>query len=397
MDKHRVAGYRIIEFSHHSRESLRQIAQCLVPHEKDILDGWVMRQCEVWEPPGFSRDELTAVFARLLRSILSCLNSDNLDSGFDDLSEAGAELAARKFPFEALVVSVHFLEESYLPYVLDCMRGLVQERLIAMDEFLHAAIATIATSYFNSHRRELLEQVEVGRLIQEGLMAHIPRESCDLEIAHIYLSAHESARLGGDFLDHFTLENGCSAFLIGDLAGHGLDAAADSVTIRSLYRGFMRENADPANALGRLNDVLVAELKSGLFATALAIAYELNGEFSIVNAGHCYPIVCDGMSRLCEISGTVLALEKGTEYAASRFVLPPGGVLVAYTDGLIEARNSSREFFGEERVMQIISEMQGVSPRAIADTLVDHSLRHAGGKFVDDVAVLIIKRKKAEP
>lgn len=397
VDKHRVAGYRIIEFSHHSREYLKQIANCLVPRENDILDGWVARQCEAWEPPGFSRDELRAVFGRLLRSILFCLSSNNLESGFDDLSEAGAELAERKFPFEALVVSVHFLESSYLPYILDCVKGLAQERLIAMDEFLHAAIATIATSYFNSYRRELLEQVEVGRLVQEGLMARIPRETCDLEIAHIYLSAHESARLGGDFLDHFNLGNGCSAFLIGDLAGHGLDAATDSITIRSLYRGFMHENADLADAFGRLNNVLAAELKSGLFATALAIAYELNGVFSMVNAGHWYPIIFDGAAHLCEVPGTVLALEKGTKYTASRFILPPGGMIVTYTDGLIEARNESREFFGEERVMSIIEDMHNDSPRDIADTLIDQSLRHAGGKFIDDVAILIIKRKKSEP
>lgn len=392
MKKHDIAGYRIIEFSLASKEALRAIAECLIPHRDEILSEWVRRQCDVWEPPNLDRQDLLEVFADILDNILNCMRSRKLELCIDELEIAGTHLAGRKFPFEALVVSVHFLEESYLPFILQCDRGQAQERLIAMDEFLHAAIAAIATSYFEAYRRELLDQAEVGRLVQEGLLPDIPRRTADLEIAHTYISARERARLGGDFLDYFTMNEGGAGFIIGDLAGHGIEAAADSIMLRSLFRGFLREREDLSDAMGRLNRVLMTELKSGLFATALAISYR-DGKISLVNAGHPFPVLCNSHARLLELGGTALAVDSGSCYGNTEFELEPGGVIVAYTDGLIEARSEEGEYFGEERVAECVADMRSRSARAIVECLVDRSLRHTGGRFADDVAVLVIKRR----
>lgn len=391
MDAYRRAGYRILEFSPKRKETLRQIAARLIPHQGEVLNAWVSQQWDVWQPPGLGREDLHKVFGDLLGGILRALDSGRLEACMSELAEAGSDLASRQFPFEALVISVHFLEKSYMPFLLDPPPPDPGEWLVGMDEFLHAALASVATAYFDAHRRELLEQAEVGRLVQEGLLAQIPGRTADLEVAHVYISAREKARLGGDFLDSFSIGPRGVVFMIGDLSGHGLEAAADSVMLRSLFRGFMIENPDLPEAMRRLNRVLESELEPGHYATALAVDYQMSGDLEMVCAGHPFPVLCDGDCRQLELGGPALAIDADSNYASDLIQLRPGAVFVAFTDGLSEAR-AGGELFGEDRVVAAVASLSNAPARAIAEHLIDESLRHAGGRFDDDVAVLVLKR-----
>jgi len=394
MESSKLAGYRIIRFSDRTRRTLQAIAGCLSPRHEDILDRWLRAQYEAWVPPGMTEEDLRELFGDVMARIFSRLGAGEIEECLAELEESGAQLAGRQFPFEALIISLHFFEESYMPEMLSACSGMERQWLVAMDEFLHAALAAMATSYFESYRRDLMDRAEVGRIVQEGLMAAIPRRSSDLEIAHIYISAREQAKLGGDFLDSFQVDGQGIGFLIGDLSGHGLEAVSDSVTLRSLFRGFMRENPDSADAMGRLNRFLEAELGADQFATALAATYDGLGGLSIVSAGHPHPVIIDnGKPRLVEVGGMALGVSPDTRYSPSPAHLPQGGVFVGYTDGLIEARIQGAEQFGEQRVMKAIVDMSDAGVRAIAEHLVDSALRHAGGRFADDVAVLVIRRR----
>ena len=394
-EKHRFAGYRIIEFSPVSRDVLQGVAELLLPNQEDILEGWIRLQWNTWQPPGLTRAGLKEVFNGLLENILKCLHSRSIELCVDYLEQSGRDLASKHFPFEALIFSIHFLEQSYMPFVLTADVLKTRERMVAMDEFLHATLAALATAYFEAYKKELLDQVEVGRIVQEGLLADIPTSAVDLEIAHVYISAREQAQLGGDFLDYFTIDSNGVAFVIGDLSGHGLEAAADSVMLRSLFRGFMCENPDLTEAMARVNSVLWKELKPGQFATALAIAYDISGRLSLVSAGHPYPVLCDKECRLHPVTGTALAIFNETDYCVSEARLKPGGVFVAYTDGIEEARNGG-VMFGEDRIVEAVAAKRNISARGIAEHLIDEALRFAGGKFKDDVAVLVLKRRESK-
>ena len=392
LDDYRFAGYRIAEFSPASKEALHEIADRLIPFDAQIINKWVAQQYKAWQPPGFTKENLTEMFGQMLQSMLRRMHNRELELCILELEDIGSNLAKRHFPFEALVISIHFLEESYMPYLLNNPSPTAQNWLIRMDEFLHAVLAALATAYFSEYRRELLNEAEVGKIVQEGLLADIPRHASDLEIAHIYLSAREQAKLGGDFLDFFEIDDSSSAFFIGDLSGHGVEAAADSVMLRSLFKGFMRENPNMVDAMSRLNTVLETDLKPGLFATALAITYQLPGHLSLVSAGHPYPVLCDDECRLLELSGPALAIIPSAAYSIGTIELKPGSVFAAYTDGLLEARVPRGEIFGEQRILSAVSESKGTSARNIAENLLDTALRFAGGTFTDDVALLVLKR-----
>ncbi len=378
MNRYRFAGYRLLEFSLSSKSSLQEVAGILLPHTQEILDGWIALQCAAWEPPNFTREGLRGIFGEVLNKLLTCMSRRELELCISELEDVGVTLARRQFPYEALIMSLHFLEESYMPILL--ARAVDRTRLlIAMDEFLHAALAAIATSYFESFRKELLDQAEVGQIVQESLLADIPKRSADLDIASIYISAAERARLGGDFLDFFEIRPGRIAFVIGDLSGHGIEAAADSLTLRALFRGFTREDLDIGSAMSRLNRVVDAELGSDQFATALAITYGPAGKLTLVNAGHPSPVLKNAEPALLELPGMALAIDPSCTYQTYEANLEPGGVLVAYTDGVIEARSGGR-LFGEHRVLELVGQMSDAPPRAIAERIVDEALRHAGRK-----------------
>lgn len=388
----RYSGYKLIEFSSTTRTALSEVADRLIPREKEILGGWMSRQYKTWKTPEINDGDLRQIFAHMLSNILSCLHSQELESCIKDLEKTGAELANRNFPFEALLISIHFLEESYVPFLLTTPSDNQRKWLLTMDEFVHVVLAAMATAYFEAYRKELLAQAEVGQIVQESLLAEIPSSSGDLEVAHAYLSAREQAQLGGDFLDSFNINNNTTAFLIGDLSGHGVEAAADSLMLRSLFRGFMREQPDLVQVMVRLNKVLEEELNLEQFATALAVVYEQPGQLKIVNAGHPFPILCGEQCCLLNTTGTALSISSRPKFSVVNEKLPPGGVFVAYTDGVTEARRKN-DMFGEERLLELVTSLRNAPADAIVDGIINETYQHSQGKFRDDVAILVLKRK----
>ncbi len=384
-------GYRIVEFSRTDKEALKEVAQRLIPHETEIVEDWILLQFSAWRPPGLSREDLRQLFGSLFHDMLACMKIGELELCISHLEEAGADLAHRNFPYEALIISLHFLEESYLQFLLEPQSERTLGWLLGMDEFLHAALAAIATSYFQAQRKDLLVEAEVGRIVQEGLLPDIPRRVLDLEVASIYLPSGERTKIGGDLVDIFEVDDGKAAFIVGDVSGHGLEAATDAVTIRSLFRGFIRENLDLTDCMLRLNRALAAELAPGQFATALAGIYDAVGSLQLISAGHPSPVLCDSGCRLLELRGIVLAVDKEPAYRTSEIELHKDAVFLSYTDGLIEAR-SERDFFGEKRVVSVIEDVRNAPARAIVEHLRDEALRFSNGKLSDDMAILAIKR-----
>lgn len=118
-----------------------------------------------------------------------------------------------------------------------------------------------------------------------------------------------------------TLGRGRIGFIIGGFSGHGIEAAFDLVMLRSLFRGFMREDPDLSNAMTRLNRVLLSKLDSSQFATALAGVYDGSGILRLINASHPSPIYCDGACRMLESSGTALAVDKKSTYTLNEIEL----------------------------------------------------------------------------
>ncbi len=394
MEDYRFAGFRILEFSGASREALQEIAERLLPREREILETWVAQQMRAWQPPGFSRDDLLKAFGDLLHGMFARLAAGEAEQCLDDLAQAGEFLAGQDFPYEALIMSFHFLEESYMPQLLLPRPERITEWVVSMDEFLHAALAALATSYFQAYRRELLAQAEIGRIVQEQMLAHIPRQVADLEVGQAYHSAHEGAQVGGDLFDIMAIDAQGAAFIVADVSGKGLEAASDSQMLRSLFRNFLHENPDLDEVMPRMNSAVAAEFDMGDFATAQAGIYRVPGRLTLSSAGHPPPVICgsEGPCRFVDTQGLALGIKSGAHWAKQEIELEPGAIFIAYTDGLADARGPDG-FFGDDRILAAVEQVRDAPARAVAEHLLDAAMRHAGRKLADDVAILVLKRR----
>jgi serine phosphatase RsbU (regulator of sigma subunit) len=117
------------------------------------------------------------------------------------------------------------------------------------------------------------------------------------------------------------------------------------------------------------------------------------GEVLCASAGHPEPRLLrpDGRVETLPAGGLALGIDGSQTYEQVRAELPPGGAVVIYTDGVIEAR-TGRDLFGVERLDALLAERAGNPPQAIAEAVIEACRAFSGGNLADDCAVVVIKR-----
>ncbi|MBE0476148.1 MAG: serine/threonine-protein phosphatase, partial [Coriobacteriia bacterium] len=121
----------------------------------------------------------------------------------------------------------------------------------------------------------------------------LPQVIQGVRVSHGYRASSELARIGGDFYDVFGVGERRIAFLLGDVSGKGLTAAATTMQVKSTIRALAHDGADPGEVLRRANVVLSRDLEEGQFVTAvLGVLDTTEGTVALVSAGHELPVVC---------------------------------------------------------------------------------------------------------
>jgi serine phosphatase RsbU (regulator of sigma subunit) len=164
-----------------------------------------------------------------------------------------------------------------------------------------------------------------------------------------------------------------------------------------VFRSLAREHPEPADFLARANDVVVDEIAPGKFITMAYVTVDgATGAIACASAGHPAPrlVLPDGAVRGLEATGLILGIDSGQDYDEVRDTLPPGGSLVLYTDGVVEARRDG-ELYGSDRLDALLSEHRALPPRTLARRVADDARAWAGGELSDDLAVVVIRRTAA--
>ena len=225
------------------------------------------------------------------------------------------------------------------------------------DDALATALILAAQAALALDKARLSEQQRrFFDTMQRALLPESVPDAPELEIGHRYES---SARLdiGGDVYDLMTLPDGRLAAVIGDVTGHGIDAAADMAMMKYLFRSLAREHSRPGNFLARANEVVVGEIGAAKFVTmAYLIIDPGRGVVACAAAGHPSPRLVrpDGTVSPLPAGGLALGVERGQEYDDIEEPFPPGAAVVLYTDGVLEARCGG-EVYGEERLDALLA------------------------------------------
>ncbi|WFE98705.1 GAF domain-containing SpoIIE family protein phosphatase [Micromonospora sp. WMMD964] len=255
------------------------------------------------------------------------------------------------------------------------------------DVRLLQLVADRASSAGQARARVLDRQAALA--LQRSLLpARLP-DIPGLDLAARYVPGHDLG-IGGDWYDVFTLPSGWLGAVIGDVSGHGLPSAVVMGRIRSALRAYALDADDPAEALTSL-DRKIHHFEAGTLTTAVyALIAPDRTTVHLSCAGHLPPLLAapDQPARAVDLTvDRPLGVGRPvTNRHTTVLDLPPGAVLVFYTDGLIERRSELIDT-GIERLASAVrpEPAEALCDRIMASTAEEHPN--------DDIAVLVIRRR----
>ncbi|MEV4757770.1 GAF domain-containing SpoIIE family protein phosphatase [Micromonospora sp. NPDC049559] len=247
-------------------------------------------------------------------------------------------------------------------------------------------------------RATLASQTRMGNIdrtaalaLQRSLLPSQLPGVAGVELAARYRPGQHNG-IGGDWYDVFTLPSGWLGVVVGDVSGHGLPAAVVMGRLRSALRAYTLECDDPDDALTRL-DRKIHHFETGNLATALyAMISPDRSEIRISLAGHLPPVLV-GPEHPAELLAVPVDPPLGTGRPQRRrttaVAFPSDGVLVCYTDGLIERRGEPIDA-GFERLL-------AATRPGTAETVCTAIMSALGSNHqaADDIALLTIHRRTA--
>jgi serine phosphatase RsbU (regulator of sigma subunit) len=248
----------------------------------------------------------------------------------------------------------------------------------------------LALALASSSAERLHARLEAS-LLPTGPVAH-PL----LRTAIRYRTGEHRLRLGGDFVGSTADAAGILHFVIGDVSGHGPDAAALGATLRSTWKALTLAGENLTKTVSVMRTVLLGERREpNAFATVLAGQIDLQRhELLCVNAGHLPPLlIADQITPLETQPSAPLGFDQHVDRPIHHFPLPARWSLFCYTDGLIDApiAPGASQRYGEDRLKDRLRVwMESGSTDAAVDALIAEIEAASGRAFADDVAVLLI-------
>jgi serine phosphatase RsbU (regulator of sigma subunit) len=254
--------------------------------------------------------------------------------------------------------------------------------------------AALAIDHARLYEREHGIAETLQRSLLPGSLPTVPGVS----VAARYLPARAEAQVGGDWYDVVPLDDGGLALTIGDVSGHGIEAASLMGRLRDALRAAALEGEEIAPATERVDRMMQSQRSGGdAIATALFAILGADGaDLHFTSAGHPPPLIVrpDGSADYLEGGlSTPLGVASNGRRAAAAARLEPGSLLLLYTDGLIERRDAGIST-GMAR-LATAARSAGRDPERFCDVVVEEMLGTEGP--ADDVALLVVATNGAVP
>lgn len=212
------------------------------------------------------------------------------------------------------------------------------------------------------------------------------------QLAVRYLPAHGAMAIGGDWYDAIVLPDGRVGLAVGDVTGHGPEAAILMGQLRTALRAYALEGGSPATVVSRLN-ALTLSLADEAMATLVYAVLDANlSSGSYVNAGHPAPIrvSANGAEQLGSRTSPPAGASDASEFVEHELTLEPGDAFCLYSDGLVEERGT--EFRVREQAL-----LEALGTPAAAEVMCERALAalRPQGAVDDDVALLVLQTTEA--
>jgi serine phosphatase RsbU (regulator of sigma subunit) len=244
---------------------------------------------------------------------------------------------------------------------------------------------------------QMKADLEAAREIQFSLVSDIEYQ---LGPVSIHSEMRPADAVGGDYYDVIDLGDGRIAFVLGDVAGHGLPAALLMALLQGSLRSLISSGLRGADLIAKLNTYLVANTPSNRMVTFFYGELDpATGQLNYINAGHNPPYLYDGsgMTRLGSTSVFLGAFD-GAPFTEASVELRDGARLLIFTDGITEAANPVDEEFGEDRLEMLIGERGQTAPASLIEAGFAKVIKFCGKATpADDMTMMVVSRSSLRP
>jgi serine phosphatase RsbU (regulator of sigma subunit) len=241
------------------------------------------------------------------------------------------------------------------------------------------------------------KELELAGRMQASLLPEKPPSIDGWQLAPSLWPARETS---GDFYDLIPLPNGKLGIVIADVADKGMGAALYMALSRTLIRTYATDYPErPDLALNAANARILADTQADLFVTVFyGILDPATGALTYCNAGHHPPYLLDPKApdpvRAVPGRGLALGVIEDTKWTHSTLRIPPGTLLLMYTDGVVDALDPFGERFGAEQMLDIAQENLGCSANDLRDDLLTRLQQFIGDEpQFDDITLMALERE----
>lgn len=236
------------------------------------------------------------------------------------------------------------------------------------------------------------DELAVGRTVQQ---AFIPDQNPIVEGWDVWLYTQPANEVGGDLVDYLKFDDEKVHVALADVAGKGLGAALMMAKLQATLRALAPYFQSLAELGKAVNEIFCRDGLPNRFVTLVYLELQSkSGKVRIMNAGHMPPILLkkDKIQPLSKGS-VALGLDCNSTYKQHQIEFDREDILIIYSDGITEARNEDGEFFGEQRLQNLLNKIEKNSAESIGKqilTRVDCFIGDA--RRNDDVSLVILKR-----
>ena len=268
------------------------------------------------------------------------------------------------------------------------------------EQLMEAIVQMVAIAIDNARTHERLVEQEVrqhdldlAKSIQSSFLPESPPLVPGYGVAFHVTSAYE---VGGDFYDAVRLADGRTAYLLGDISGKGVSAAMLMSSILRDIHAELTAGGHASEMVGRFNSSLCRSARNGMFVSLILMILDAErGEVEIANAGHPSPVLIrSGQPEPHgSASGPPAGIITDVHYEGDTLALAEGEMLLLYSDGIIEARNSTRRMVRERGLYEWLKQAPD-APQPCIDYLLEQVRVFIGEEQqADDITLLALQRQ----